>query len=580
MARVPHGDVFVQVGIEFDIDTFERVAQAAAQQLGAEGLDHAQAHAGGLFAVGIVHAEEVQLVMVKLGVEFQFPFEEPRLDESEDKILPLGAELHAQARLLAAALEPGRIEQVEVALGDFDKPDQAVDGSEAGAQLDVAGVFFADGDDEVAAVGHVGRLGLGFDAELLFEEVQTFEALGAALDLDHVEDLPWGDRQLAANHPVLGLGVALDLDLFDVSLVVFIDLVDQVHRAGLGIGVFARVDAGVDVALGAVHVLDGLQVLAQPLGGENLAHAHPEAGGDLVRGEKGYPFEVDRADLVLAAFRNDKAQLDFARALLDLLDLLQLEINVAGVPVELRQLFFVVVQLVFLEHARLSEEGEPPVPAGLEHAAELLLGKGMGAIEVDVGDPDLGAFGDLEGDGGPAGALVRRDGKFHLGFGITGFLVEFLDLLRVGKEFSVIEQVAVLGGDFLEELGVAEFLVSAKEDVGDLEPRLDDVEQGDAVIGPLFAHLHVEEVAGGIEVAHVIIDTVAVERVALFDADVGPHEGFSDRLGADIADGDADDFRLKLGRSRQGEVAQSPPEEATGTERRLPPKYPPEYLHR
>src|SRR6266540_3778951 len=465
MARVPHGDVFVQVGIEFDIDTFERVAQAAAQQLGAEGLDHAQAHAGGLFAVGIVHAEEVQLVMVKLGVEFQFPFEEPRLDESEDKILPLGAELHAQARLLAAALEPGRIEQVEVALGDFDKPDQAVDGSEAGAQLDVAGVFFADGDDEVAAVGHVGRLGLGFDAELLFEEVQTFEALGAALDLDHVEDLPWGDRQLAANHPVLGLGVALDLDLFDVSLVVFIDLVDQVHRAGLGIGVFARVDAGVDVALGAVHVLDGLQVLVQPLGGENLAHAHPEAGGDLVRGEKGYPFEVDRADLVLAAFRNDKAQLDFARALLDLLDLLQLEINVAGVP---------------------------------------------------------------------AGALVRRDGKFHLGFGITGFLVEFLDLLRVGKEFSFIERFADLGGDFLEELGVAEFLVSGKEDVGDLEPRLDDVEQGDAVIGPLFAHLHVEEVAGGIEVAHVIIDTVAVERVALFDADVGPHEGFSDRLGADI----------------------------------------------
>src|SRR6266496_1696913 len=346
MARVPHGDVLVQVGIEFDVHTFEGVSQAAPQQLRAEGLDHSQAHARGLFAVGIVRAEKVQLVMVELGVKFQFPLEEPRLNEREDEILSLGAELQAQARLLAAALEAGWIEQVEVALGDFDKPDQAVDRSEAGAELNVAGVLFADGDDEVAAVGHVRRLGLGFDAELLFEKVQAFETLGAAFDLDHVEHLPRRHRQLTANHPVLGLGVALDLDLFDVSLVAFIDLVDQVHRAGFGVGVFARIDAGVDVALGAIQVLNGLQVLVQPLGSENLAHPHLEPGGDLVRRKKRYPFEVHRANLILAAFGNEEAQLDFARPVLDLLNLLQFKINITGVPVELRQLLLVVVQLV------------------------------------------------------------------------------------------------------------------------------------------------------------------------------------------------------------------------------------------
>src|SRR5207249_3092358 len=81
LAVVSDRDRAVQVGIEFDVDIFDGVTEAAAQQLGAQRLDQSQTHAGGLFAVGVVPAEKVQFMMVKFGVELKFALEKPRLDK-------------------------------------------------------------------------------------------------------------------------------------------------------------------------------------------------------------------------------------------------------------------------------------------------------------------------------------------------------------------------------------------------------------------------------------------------------------------------------------------------------------------
>lgn len=161
--------------------------------------------------------------MVEIDAELEFALEEPRLDEGDDIVLPLGAEGGAGAEFLAGPGEVPWLEEIEVGLTDFDEADQTVDGAEAGADRHVAGVLLFDVDDEVLAVGNVGRLGLSLD---LLEEVQALEPMFAQLDLDVVVSLAGGDGQFAADDFVLGLGVAPNLDLLDVGLILLVYLMD------------------------------------------------------------------------------------------------------------------------------------------------------------------------------------------------------------------------------------------------------------------------------------------------------------------------------------------------------------------
>ena len=256
---------------------------------------------------------------------------------------------------MSGTLKARRVEEIEIALRHFHETDEAVDRGEPCAQLDIARVLLAHRHDEVAAVRHVGRLGLRIHAELIVEEVQPLQTIRAALHTHHVKHLAGRHGKFAADDTILGLRVAFDLDLLDVSLVTLIDVIDQVHVAGLGVRVLARRDPGVDVALRAVHVLHDLHVLVQRLGRESLADAHLELGRDVVRGEQRYSLVSHRADLVLASLGNDDTQLYLLRALRNLLDLIQLEIDVARVAVEFKELLLVILQLIFLQRPRLRE---------------------------------------------------------------------------------------------------------------------------------------------------------------------------------------------------------------------------------
>ena len=120
---------------------------------------------------------------------------------------------------------------------------------------------------------------------------------------------------------------------------------------------------------------------------------------------------------------------------------------------------------------------------------------------------------------------------------------------------------------------------------------MDDVSQADPIGFAFFPDLDILEKAGGKKGADVVVDAVAIVGIAFLDADIGADEGFADGEGADVADGDAEDFGLEelellleffqlLGGGGLGKTAQPPPEDTTKPDRGLPPKYPPEYLHR
>ena len=272
--------------------------------------------------------------MEQLGRELQLAPEEPRLDEGDLVILQLRADGGAQPHLLPRAREVRRVEQIEVRLAQFHEADQRLDGGEARAQRHIARVLLRHLHREIAAVGHIRRLGLDLH---LFKEIQPLQPRLAALHLHHVEDFARRHRQFPPDDAVLGLDVSFDLDLLDVGLVAFFDEVGQIHRARLDIGVLARADPRVDVALRPVEILHRLRVLRQSLGGERLAHAHLQLARHVIRGEELHALEIHRAHLVLPALGDDEVQRHLVPPHGLLPDLLQVKINVARVAIKLRQ---------------------------------------------------------------------------------------------------------------------------------------------------------------------------------------------------------------------------------------------------
>ena len=72
--------------------------------------------------------------------------EEVGFGDAEEEVFALGTGAEAEAEALTGTGEAGPIGDVEVPLGDFDHADEVVDRAEAGAELDLAGFLFDEGD--------------------------------------------------------------------------------------------------------------------------------------------------------------------------------------------------------------------------------------------------------------------------------------------------------------------------------------------------------------------------------------------------------------------------------------------------
>ena len=97
-----------------------------------QGFFEPQINAGPLFA--ILGAQKVAVMMKRVEAQRQFLIQEPWFDERKDFVLPFETNLQAQTQLLAPAREARPIEEIKIALGDFDETKQAVDGTESRAE--------------------------------------------------------------------------------------------------------------------------------------------------------------------------------------------------------------------------------------------------------------------------------------------------------------------------------------------------------------------------------------------------------------------------------------------------------------
>ena len=76
------------------------------------------------------------------------------------------------------------MKQIEIPLSDLGKAHQRIHRAEPGAHGQVARVFFFHTHDQVLPVRNIGRFGSRVH---FFEVLQSFEALFAHVDADHVE---------------------------------------------------------------------------------------------------------------------------------------------------------------------------------------------------------------------------------------------------------------------------------------------------------------------------------------------------------------------------------------------------------
>src|SRR5581483_8837524 len=116
------------------------------------------------------------------------------------------------------------------------------------------------------------------------------------------------------------------------------------------------------------------------------------ASQELIGGEDCISFELNGSNFVLTTFGNDQVNRHPIRLHVHKLDLFNLEINIAFVLVEFGQTILVIFEFVFLQHTRAGEKREKPATLCFQHAAQLLLGESMGAVENDVLNFDLRAF--------------------------------------------------------------------------------------------------------------------------------------------------------------------------------------------
>src|SRR5258706_14795042 len=170
--------------VQGNADILNSITKAADEEIAPQRASQTHLHPSARFVIEAAGTDEAKLAMVGIDAKRQLLAKNPRLDERREVILPFGAQLHPQPKLLPAADKGRRMKQIEVALAHFNETDNRIHRAEPGAHRQIASVLFVYADHKVLMIRHIRPLRPGID---LFEVLQPFQALLADFDLYHVE---------------------------------------------------------------------------------------------------------------------------------------------------------------------------------------------------------------------------------------------------------------------------------------------------------------------------------------------------------------------------------------------------------
>ena len=397
--------------------------------------------------LAVDRAQEGCRMVVELAADGDLVTHEPWLGERHREILTLETILSADTETLAGTGEVGPVEKIKIGLLKFGKSDQAIDGAEAGTKVERSGLFLINDDIEIFASRHQGIDRHGVD----FREIIEIHQAGLAdVDQRGVENTPRLDGQLATDHLVLGLRIALNIDEVHIGLNSLVDTIGEIDLP-LASGGDLRLGDHIDIATGAVVIADFLQIGSHAIRGIERSGLHLEVTHQICGRHDGGTIDGELVDSVLSTLGNGNHQVDtVALGERRGLDIGDPHISKSLVLVEIADCFLVLVHLRGSEASCLGEEGEQVGSLSLHHLQKIFRKDRVIPREGDASNNKLRSLIDEERD---LHLLIWKlcGLGVDLHIGEILILVEFEDLLAVIVDTFVTEGFARLGCDFLAD---------------------------------------------------------------------------------------------------------------------------------
>ena len=468
--------------------------------------------------------------------------EEPRLHERDAELAAFGTAAEAHREALSAPGEAPRVHDVEIALLKGEETDDVVHGAEADANTDRSSVAFLDEDVHIAVSG-AARVSGRLDVT---EILQVFQAGLGGFQLDGVEPVARLERNLTADHLVLGLGVALDIHAADPVAGTLGDLVFHGNAVRAGV-LDVRCHNRVRITARAVEAADRLDVVAHFRGGIGVASVECHGGIEFLGLENGHAAEAHAVHRVFLAFtdRDDQIHAAVADGIAANPRAAGAEVTVAAVVIE--DGVEILVKLVGFEPAGLREPGEPALFLGFHLLFQLRGGEHRVAFEADPADFVLRTLVDHENEVGKAGLAGVLGAVADRHIRVTVALVVFLKVAAGFEDIGIAHCAAGLELGFLGEFLVGKDRVAHETDAVDGGTGEDIRDHPDAAARRLGEETDVIDQAGFEKGLDVVIETLGT----VLGARLGGHQvadtRFVHRFGTAVADGDLRDvFTLEI----------------------------------
>ena len=289
--------------------------------------------------------------------------------------------------------------------------------------------------------------------------MQVLEAGLGGFELHRVEPITGLERHLAADHLVLGLGVAGDVHLAHAVARAFRDAVNDGHSVGAGIADVGR-NSGIGVTTGSVVAADHRDVVTHLLRVVGIVAVEGECRVELLRLEDSHLAETHTGDRVFLALADRDH--DVHAAVLDRLtaDARAADAQVALAAVEIEDGIEVLLELVGLDASGLGEPGQPALGLGLHLLAQFVGGEGGVAFEADLADLILGSLIDHENQVRHALAVGGLNAMGHAHIRIAVSTVVFLKVAAGFENLGITHHAARLELGFLGEFLIGKHRVA------------------------------------------------------------------------------------------------------------------------
>ena len=381
----------------------------------------------------------------KLTAERELPIEEIGFRQVEDKVLSLRAVLNAQPELLTRTRKGWPVQQIEVALREFNKTDQAVDRAKTSAEAKRTGPFLLHQNRQIFTAGYVRIFRISFDFRKITQILKTF--LGR-VHANSVEDISRRDKHFATNHLVLGACVTDNIDSLQERAVPLLDFIMHVDPSRTGRRAF-RQNHKIDITAAAVGIRKRLRIVVQRLRRIDAPFLHLQQCANFFFRRYFLSRNCQLTDVILRTLRNHDRENQRTIVAAFPAHVFNFHIDIPMVLVPFADFVQILLQLHFVQSAGFIEKGNECLATRFHLFAQDPLAKMLVPLELDPAHRPFRSFVDRENHTRSPPLLVNCiDPKLSADVSETMCLINFDDFLARFLQLLLVYRLVKLQFDF------------------------------------------------------------------------------------------------------------------------------------